>query len=464
MSTRAPQIFSPRERSATGLVAGLCTVFGVVLIEAMGVITAATQAQAGAAGIRFALGIAAVVFIIIALYVGAIVTANTFAAVIAARLRLVGMLRLVGATGRDIRGRIARDGLVTALVGVAAGVAVGILVKWVAILIATALGALPRVAYPGFDPLILAPAVLVIAVTWFAAWRGAGVVLGVSPMTALLLVVEQDAAALKRSTLRAGVACIIVGAIILAAGILVGLGSVLGLLIGLVGGLLSFSGIMVDSVWLLPPLLRVCGFAFGRSTAATLAHGNNLRTPARTARTMIGLIIGVTLVTTFAVTMSTYQSVNDSYFPQSAASAASIQQITTIAISVFSVLVGFSAIIAGVGMANNLSINIHRRLGELGLLRAVGATANQVRSIILIENLQLTLTATVTGLVLGCIYGWAGAQCAFGTWAHAIFPPTIPWAVTAAIVVVALVLAIISALGPARRAAHSSRILALGAE
>lgn len=461
MTALIPAIFSPRERAATGLVAGLSSVFGVVLIEALGVINAATKSNTSASGIRLVLAIASVVFIIIALYVGAIVTASTFAAVVAARLRQIGLLRLVGANGSDIRQRIAREGLATGAVGAITGALIGIAAKWVAILTATALGALPKVAYPALDPLIVAPVILVIAVTWFAAWRGSRVVLAIPPIAALTIAAEHDTAAPKRSTLRGATVCIIVGALGLAAGIIVGLGSILGLVIGLAGGLLSFSGIMGAATWILPPALRACGYAFGRSTAATLARGNNARTPARTARMTIALIIGVTLVTTFAVTMTTYQSVNDHYFPQSAASAAKIQQITTIAISVFSVLVGFSAIIAGVGMANNLSINIHRRLGELGLLRAIGATTRQTRNIVLIENLQITLTATLIGLTLGCIYGWAGAQCAFGTWAHAIFPPTIPWIVIAAIIASTLLLAVISALAPARQAAQSSPIDAL---
>lgn len=464
MTVRIPAIFSPRERAATGPVAGLSAMFGVVLIEAIGVITAATQSNASATGIRLVLAIASAVFIIIALYVGAIVTANTFAAIIAARLRPIALLRLVGANGSDIRKRIARDGLITGLVGAIAGTLIGILAKWVTVLAATTLGALPKVAYPPFDPVIVAPMLLVIAATWFAAWRGSRVVLGISPIAALTIAAEQDGAAPKRPALIAATACITLGVLALAAGIVIGLGSVLGLLVGLVGGLLSFSGIMAAATWILPPVLHACGYVFGGSVAATLARGNNARTPALTARTTIGLIIGVTLVTTFAVTMTTYQSVNDHYFPQSATSATNIQQVTTIGISVFSVLVGFSAIIAGVGMANNLSINIHRRLGELGLLRAIGATTRQIRNIVLIENLQLTLTATLIGLTLGCIYGWAGAQCAFGTWAKEIFPPTIPWIVIAAIIAGTLLLAIVSALPPAHKAAQSSPIDALVTE
>lgn len=465
MTARVPAIFSRRDRAATGLVAALSTLFGVALIEAMGVITTAAQNNKDdVAGIRVALDIAGVVFIIITLYVGAIVTANTFATVIASRLRRIGLLRLVGATGRDIRRRVALDGLITGLVGVAVGAVLGIILKWLGVLVATSFGALPHAAYPPVDPLIAAPVILVVAVTWFAAWKGARAVLVVSPITALTIATEQDAAAPKRSTLIVAIVCIAVGVLGLVAGIAVGLGSIVGLLIGLVGGLLSFSGIMASAPWILPPLLRAGGRGLGRSTAARLARGNNARTPIRTARTMIGLIIGVTLVTTFAVTMATYQTVDTRDFPQTASSAAAIAQVTTIAMSVFSVLVGFSAIIAGAGMANSLSINIHRRLGELGLLRAVGTTTRQIRSIVLIENLHLTLTATLIGLVLGCIYGWAGAQCAFGTWAKGLFPPTIPWTLIALLVVAAVLLAVISALGPARRAAQVSPIDALATQ
>lgn len=89
---------------------------------------------------------------------------------------------------------------------------------------------------------------------------------------------------------------------------------------------------------------------------------------------------------------------------------------------------GFSALIAAVGMVNNLSLNVLQRTRELGLLRALGFTARQIRRMILIESAQLSGAAVAVGLALGTIYGWAGAQSLIGSipGSPGIVLPTVP--------------------------------------
>ena len=55
-----------------------------------------------------------------------------------------------------------------------------------------------------------------------------------------------------------------------------------------------------------------------------------------------------------------------------------------------------------------------QRRRELGLLRALGVSNGQVRRMVLLEAAHITIAATVTGLVLGIVYGWAGAQSLLG--------------------------------------------------
>ncbi len=73
---------------------------------------------------------------------------------------------------------------------------------------------------------------------------------------------------------------------------------VLALGVGVLGGALSFVGVLVGSVFWLPHVVGLCGRLLGRSgTSARLAAANTVRNPRRTAATSTALLIGVTLVT-----------------------------------------------------------------------------------------------------------------------------------------------------------------------
>ena len=91
-------------------------------------------------------------------------------------------------------------------------------------------------------------------------------------------------------------------------------------------------------------------------------------------------------------------------------------------------LVGVSALIAGVGLVNLLTIGVVQRRRELGLLRALGVSNGQVRAMVLFEAAHITIAAVVTGLVLGIAYGWAGAQSLLGS---VPVPPSVGGAVGA---------------------------------
>src|SRR5690606_31519104 len=154
---------------------------------------------------------------------------------------------------------------------------------------------------------------------------------------------------------------------------------------GLVGGILSFTAIATGADIVMPPALRLVGKVLGRSAAGRLAAENAVRYPERSSRTTIGLVIGVTLVTMFAVAMSTYTQMILIAQQDQPEVYEGVETALAVTLAVFSVLVGFSAVIAGVGMVNNLSLSVLQRTRELGLLRALGFTAGQLRQMILAE-------------------------------------------------------------------------------
>jgi putative ABC transport system permease protein len=113
-------------------------------------------------------------------------------------------------------------------------------------------------------------------------------------------------------------------------------------------------------------------------------------------------------------------------------------------------------VIALLGIANTLALAVHERTRELGLLRAVGATRPQIRSMVRWESVIVALFGTAGGLGLGLFLGW-GLGAALGN-------PFAPPVVT--LVVVALVGAVAGALAavrPARRAARLAILSAISA-
>jgi putative ABC transport system permease protein len=70
------------------------------------------------------------------------------------------------------------------------------------------------------------------------------------------------------------------------------------------------------------------------------------------------------------------------------------------------VLVLFLAIPSLIAMVNTLAIGVIERTREIGMLRAVGATRNQIRTIVLAEALILSAIGTAFGLLSGVYLGY----------------------------------------------------------
>ena len=214
----------------------------------------------------------------------------------------------------------------------------------------------------------------------------------------------------------------------------------------------------------MPPVLRLAGRLSGRSAPARLAAENAVRHPQRSSRATIGLVIGVTLVTMFAVAMAGFEASIRVAQAQQPEAYQGIDPMLAATTAVFSILVGFSGLIAAVGLVNNLSLSVLQRRRELGLLRALGFTVPQVRRMVLAESAQLTFSAIVLGIVLGAFYGWAGAQSLLGAASGGIVVPGMPWLVIGLVVVAGAVLTAVASWAPARAAVRVSPVEALAVE
>jgi putative ABC transport system permease protein len=460
-----------REQFPSILVATLSSAFGVSLLQLTGALSlmiSSDDVTGGSGTVGILLAIVALVFIAIALYVGAIVTSNTFATIVSGRTRTIALLRLIGSSAASQRAAVAGEGLLVGVVGAAGGLVIGVLLNWAGLSIGVAAGAIPALGYEYFMPILLLPAVAVVLTTWSASWIGSRRVLVVSPMQATGAAQELS---LEETTARRGrtiVAIVLfsVGIAIMLLAVAVGLVSPLGVLIGVVGGLLSFTGLVLGAHLVMPPALRLVGRMFGSSAPARLAAENAVRYPERSSRTTIGLVIGVTLITMFAVALSSFQQIIHSAQDEDPQYYAGIDQSLAITVTVFSALIGFSALIAAVGMVNNLSLSVLQRVRELGLLRALGFTGRQVRVMILAESAQLTTAAVLVGLVLGIFYGWVGAQSLLGSipGSGGLIVPTVPLVLLAVVVVAAAVLTLVASVAPSRRATRIAPVAALAVE
>jgi putative ABC transport system permease protein len=256
----------------------------------------------------------------------------------------------------------------------------------------------------------------------------------------------------------------------LAGGIVLGLISPLGVVVAFVGGIFSFTGLAIGAVVFMPPVLRLLGRLFGRSATARLAAQNALRHPARSSRMAIGVVMGVTLVTMFAVALETMKSV------MARSAGGEMPQEFTVMVdgisAIMMALVGVSAVIAAVGMVNLLTIGVVQRRRELGLLRALGLSNAQVRRMVLLEAAHIAIAALVTGLVLGVVYGWAGAQSLLGSVsfdldgapAPTMVWPALPLVPLVVVIVATAVLTLVAAVVPTRLATRVAPVEALSGD
>ena len=125
-------------------------------------------------------------------------------------------------------------------------------------------------------------------------------------------------------------------------------------------------------------------------------------------------------------------------------------------------LLGVSVVVSLVGVANTLSLSVAERTRENGLLRALGLTRRQMKSLLALEALFLSLTGALIGVGLGIAFGWVGVMSLPIEGATAVM--SVPWLQLVGVCAVAIVSALVASWLPGRRAAKVSPSEALATE
>jgi putative ABC transport system permease protein len=128
----------------------------------------------------------------------------------------------------------------------------------------------------------------------------------------------------------------------------------------------------------------------------------------------------------------------------------------------FNAILYVAIIVSLLGVVNTLAMSVAERTREIGLLRALGASRWLVRLSMLDESLLITASGAIAGIGLGLVIAWSWVQSLDEFMPGIAFH--LPVAAIASIAVAAVVLGVIAAALPARRAARLNVIDALAYE
>ncbi len=118
-------------------------------------------------------------------------------------------------------------------------------------------------------------------------------------------------------------------------------------------------------------------------------------------------------------------------------------------------IAGISLAVAGILIMNVMLIAVAQRTREIGLLKAIGATGNQIRRLFFFEAAILSLVGAISGWLLGEF----GAKVIAGLYPSLPIAP--PWWAIAAAFATSLATGVLFSLLPANRAARLDPVQAL---
>lgn len=114
-------------------------------------------------------------------------------------------------------------------------------------------------------------------------------------------------------------------------------------------------------------------------------------------------------------------------------------------------LLALCILVAFIGIVNTMALSILERTREIGLLRAIGTSRKQLRSMVRWEAIIVGIFGAMLGVVLGIIIGYVAVSAIPDSFITEI---SIPWFAAIIFMIVGGILGMFAAIFPARRAAN----------
>ncbi|MDQ6687800.1 MAG: ABC transporter permease [Actinomycetota bacterium] len=124
-------------------------------------------------------------------------------------------------------------------------------------------------------------------------------------------------------------------------------------------------------------------------------------------------------------------------------------------------LLGLALVIAVLGVVNTLGLSVVERTREIGLLRAIGLSRRQLRVMIGLESVVISVLGALLGVAMGLLFGTALMATLRN---QGLEVTRVPWANVAAYLLAAAVIGVLAATFPARRAARLDVLRAISTE
>ncbi len=124
-------------------------------------------------------------------------------------------------------------------------------------------------------------------------------------------------------------------------------------------------------------------------------------------------------------------------------------------------LLGLALVIAVLGIVNTLALSVIERTREVGLLRAIGLSRGQLRVMITLESVVIAVLGAVLGVVLGICFGIAMMYAVRDEGLEVI---SLPWGQLGIFLAASVVVGVLAAVFPARRAGRLDVLRAIATE